>query len=61
MTLYHQSGTIKVEFSTLPEVQKQPKFSTNFYVVYLSEIVKIKPCESKLLHLKTKINLPVGI
>ena len=63
MTLYHQGRTIKVEFSRLPEVQKQPKLSTdeNAYVVYSPETVKIKPCESKLLHLKTKINLPVGI
>ena len=63
MTLYHQGRTIKVEFSTLSEVQKQLKLSTNenFYVVYSPETVKIKPCESKLLHLKTKINLPVGI
>ena len=63
MTLYHQGRKIKVEFSTLPEVQKQLKLSTdeNFYVVYSPETVKIKPCESKLLHLKTKINLPVGI
>ena len=64
MTLYHQGRTIKVEFSTLPEVQKQPKLSTdeNFHVVYLPETVKMKPCESNLLqHLKTKINVPVGI
>ena len=63
MTLYHQGTTIEVGFSVLPEVQKQPKLSTdeNFYVVYSPETVKIKPCESKLLHLKTKINLPVGI
>ena len=63
MTLYHQGRTIKAEFSTLPEVQKQPKLSTNekFYAVYSPETVKIKPCESKLLHLKTKTNLPVGI
>ena len=62
MTLYHQGRTIKVEFSTLPEVQKQPKLSTdeNFHVVYLPETVKMKPCESNLLHLKTKINVPVG-
>ena len=47
----------------MPEVQKQPKLSTdrNFYIVYSPETVKIKPYESKLLHLKTKINLPVGI
>ena len=63
MTLYHQCRTTKVEFSMLPEVKKQPKLSTdkNFNVVYLPETVKIKPCESQLLHLKTKINLTVGI
>ena len=63
MTLYHQGRRIKVEFSTLREVQKQPKLSTDehFYIVYSPKTVKIKPCESKLLHLKTKINLPVGI
>ena len=39
------------------------KLSTGetFYAVYSPETFKIKPCESKLLHLKTKINLPVGI
>ena len=63
MTLYQQGKTIKVEFSTLPEVQKQLNFSTdeNFYVAYSPETVKIEPCESKLLHLKTKINLLVVI
>ena len=61
MTFYHQFRIIKV--STLPEVQTQPKLSTDeiFYVVYLPETVKIKPCELNLLHLKTEINLPVGI
>ena len=61
--MYHQGRIIKVEFSTLPEVEKQPKLSIdeNFYVAYSPERVKIKPCETKLLHLKTRINLPVEI
>ena len=56
--MYHQGRIIKVEFSTLPEVEKQPKLSIdeNFYV-----FIKIKPCETKLLHLKTRINLAVEI
>ena len=46
MTLYHQGRTIKVEFSTLEEVQKQPNLSRdeNFYILYSPETVKIKPC-----------------
>ena len=51
MNFYHQGTTIKVEFSTLPEIQKQPKLSSdeNSYVVCSPETAKIKPCESKLL------------
>ena len=54
--------TLITEFSRTVEAKK-PKYNDkgNFYVIQSSKTAKTKPCETMMLNLQIKINLPEGI
>ena len=54
--------TLITEFSRTAEAKK-PKYNDkgNFYVIQSSKTAKTKPCETMMLNLQIKINLPEGI
>ena len=48
---------LEIGFSRTAQVKK-PDFKDNFYLIHSPRTLKIRPCESTILNLGIKINLP---